>query len=98
MDANASVHFRSWVTLKGICNTRSYYSYELKRLLNPAEHLQLLGYDLETFSLKTLQRSDARDLAGNAQHLLQVALILYPLLLVVPFSAPLWERGPYHEL
>ena len=81
VDVNPSVKYRSWGWVKGMTTGSQYYSFELKRELEPIEHLLLLGFDTNRLDTTNLSSSDMRDLTGNAHSLLQTGIVMFSLLL-----------------
>ena len=91
VDVMPSIHFKAWGSgLKGLTTGSLFYSYELKRTLSVLEHYDLLGYDRSNLSISTLTRSEVADLTGNANSLLQAALVMYSIVLTVDIAG-LWE-------
>jgi hypothetical protein len=91
IDLNPSVHMKVWGMARGMCTHSLFYSYELERVLEPQEHLQLLGYDAAALNLEHLSEANVKDLAGNAHCLRQATIVLAAMLHSVHFPG-LWAN------
>ena len=83
VDVNPGVQYRSWGWIKGMTTGSTFYSFELKRELQPLEHFSLLGYDAAKLDIRDRSSSEPRDLSGNAHSFLQPSVVLLTLLLCV---------------